>query len=93
MQTNKLLSLLAVLLITTGLYAQKPVLQAATPSSAGFSEERLIRIDQMLQQNIDKGNICGAIGFIARDGKIVCNKTIGFDDPAHKKPLDRKSVV
>lgn len=92
MQTNKLLSLLAVLLISTGLYAQKPVLQAATPSSANISEERLVRIDQMLQQNIDKGNICGAIGFIARDGKIVYNKAIGFDDPAHKVPLKTDAI-
>ena len=92
MKTNKLFLLLAVFLISTGLYAQKPVLQAATPLSSNISEDRLGRIDQMLQQNIDKGYMCGAVGFIARDGKIVYNKAIGFDDPAKKIPLKTDAI-
>jgi CubicO group peptidase (beta-lactamase class C family) len=92
MKANKLFTILAVILINMGLYAQKPVLQPAPPSSSNISEERLVRIDQMLQQSVDNGYICGAVGFIARDGKIVYNKAIGFDDPAKKVVLKTDAI-
>jgi CubicO group peptidase (beta-lactamase class C family) len=59
---------------------------------ANISEKGLDRIDQMLQQSVDSGYICGAVGFIARDGKIVYNKAIGFDDPSKKIPLKTDAI-
>jgi len=54
-------------------FAQGNVLKNADPVSAKFSPERLKRIDAMIEQNIDSGYVKGAVGFIARDGKIVYN--------------------
>jgi CubicO group peptidase (beta-lactamase class C family) len=59
-------------------------LKLSSPMSARVSEERLIRIDRMLQQNIDSGWVAGAVGFIARDGKIVYYKSFGVNNPETK---------
>lgn len=62
-------------------------LEEGSPGSVQVSGDRLIRIDKMLQQNIDDGYIAGAVGFIARDGKIVYNKAFGVTDPESRSPM------
>jgi CubicO group peptidase (beta-lactamase class C family) len=55
-------------------------LKETSPISVRVSEDRLIRIDKMLKQSIDSGWIAGAVGFIARDGKIVYDKSFGISN-------------
>jgi CubicO group peptidase (beta-lactamase class C family) len=52
----------------------------------------LIRIDKMIQQGIDSGWIAGAVGFIARDGKIVYNKSFGVSDIEAKTPMHADDI-
>jgi CubicO group peptidase (beta-lactamase class C family) len=73
-------------------FAQSNVLNEATPVSAKVSEERLIRIDKMLQQSIDSGWIAGAVGFIARDGMIIYNKSFGVSDLDSKSPMKNDNI-
>lgn len=77
--------------ITTVSYAQ--TLQIATPASAGVSEERLKRIDALVQQYIDSGWISGASAIIARNGKIVYHKGLGYDDITTKKALQKDAIM
>jgi CubicO group peptidase (beta-lactamase class C family) len=85
-KTDFLLFMLGLIISIHG-WAQHPALQAAKPAAENFSEERLTRIDQMLQQNIAEGFTCGAVGFIAHDGKIIYNKAFGWEDVTKKSPL------
>ena len=62
-------------------------LAPADPASAGFSAERLKRIDGVIQSWIDDKKMNGAVAFIARDGKIVYNKAFGYDDAEKKTPM------
>ena len=73
-------------------YSQPVDLKEATPGSAKVSEERLKRIDNMLQQSINDGWIAGAIGFIARDGKIIYNKSFGVNDLDLKTPMKTDDI-
>lgn len=66
-------------LLSAAAFAQTS-LQTASPASAKISASRLQRIDHLIQENVDKKNISGAIGLIARDGKIVYNKAFGYSD-------------
>jgi CubicO group peptidase (beta-lactamase class C family) len=68
-------------------YTQISGLTEAAPASVKVSEKRLVRIDKMLQQNIDSGWIAGAVGFIARDGKFIYNKSFGVKDLEKKTPM------
>lgn len=60
------------------------VLQPASPSAVKMSPGRLQRIDHLIQQYIDSGWIKGAVGLVARDGKIVYEKSFGSYDPDGK---------
>ena len=69
-----------------GSFAQNS-LSTSVPASAKVSADRLLRIDKMIQENIDKKLISGAIAFIARDGKVVYNKAFGYSDIDSKTAL------
>ncbi|AYL99411.1 serine hydrolase domain-containing protein [Mucilaginibacter celer] len=73
-------------------FAQGNVLKAADPVAAKFSPERLKRIDAMIEQNIDSGYVKGVVGFIARDGKIVYNKSFGLADEEQKKLMNTDAI-
>jgi CubicO group peptidase (beta-lactamase class C family) len=57
-----------------------PPLSEANPSSVGISADRLIWVDNMIQESIDKDEIPGAVALIARNGKIVYHKAFGKAD-------------
>src|SRR5882762_3302363 len=46
----------------------------------GFSTERLVRITRFFQSDVDKGAIPGAVVLVARDGKLVYQQTVGYQD-------------
>jgi CubicO group peptidase (beta-lactamase class C family) len=77
--------------ITAASYSQ--TLQIATPASVGVSEERLKRIDALVQQYIDSGWINGATAIIARNGKIIYHKGLGYDDITTKKTLQKNAIM
>lgn len=70
-----------------------PVLTpAATPESAGFSGERLKRIDTMLQGYVDREKVNGVVGLLVRDGKIAYYKSFGYDDVSAKTPMKKDAI-
>lgn len=71
MKKKYFLILVAPVLFICLTRAQSSELKEVAPATANVSETRLARIDKILQQGIDSGWIAGAVGFIARDGKIV----------------------
>jgi CubicO group peptidase (beta-lactamase class C family) len=46
----------------------------------GFSTERLVRITKFFQGDVDKGAIPGAVLLVAREGKLVYQQALGFQD-------------
>src|SRR5438105_12511682 len=71
---------------TTFKNAGSSVLTMGSPSSAGMSAERLSRIDSLVQDYVDKKWIAGATVLVARNGKIIYYKGLGYDD------IDRKTA-
>ena len=56
---------------------------ASRPASSGaaaFSVERLRRVDEYLQQQVDSSRIAGAVGLVLRDGKVVYERAVGYAD-------------
>lgn len=64
----------------------------ATPESVNVSAERLNRIDTMLLQAIEDKWIAGAVGFIARDGKIIYNRAFGESDIENRVPMQTGNI-
>jgi CubicO group peptidase (beta-lactamase class C family) len=66
--------------------------QASTPGDAGFSGERLSRIDNMLDEHVKAQKIPGAVALIIRDGKIVYHKAFGYSDVDKKTELRKDDI-
>ncbi|SFW70281.1 CubicO group peptidase, beta-lactamase class C family [Sinomicrobium oceani] len=81
-------SLISVVL--TPVYAQK--LQVSDPAQAGFSRERLDKIDDMLQEYVSAKKIAGAVALIAHDGKIVYHKGTGYADIREKRNMAPNTI-
>src|SRR5438270_9640158 len=62
------------------------------PEEAGFASDRLNRITQFFQSEVDKGAIPGAVLVVARHGKIVYRQAIGYQDREKKIPMKVDSV-
>src|SRR5436305_13589810 len=48
-----------------------PVVLCAQTRRSGFATDRLARIDRVMQQYVDSGQIGGAVGLVLEDGRVV----------------------
>ncbi len=65
---------------------------AASADAAGFSAERLARIDSMVNTAIAAGAIPGAVVFIARRGEVVLHQAYGVRDAGTRVPMQRDDI-
>ena len=68
------------------------VLAAPLPAQDGFAPDRLARIDRMLQQYVDSGQVAGAVALVLRDGKPVYQRAVGWSDLAAHRPMTPTSL-
>jgi CubicO group peptidase (beta-lactamase class C family) len=66
--------------------------KANRPEDADFSSERLNRITQFFQGEVDKGALPGAVLVIARNGKVVYGQAIGYQDREKKIPMKPDTI-
>ncbi len=52
----------------------------ATPATAGFSAERLARIDRFMQSYVDDDKVAGAVGLVLRNGRVAYEHAVGWSD-------------
>lgn len=64
-----------------------PPLEEGFAGDVGMSDERLSRIDEMIQRAIDENQVPGAVALIARDGKIIYHKAFGMADNESEREL------
>jgi CubicO group peptidase (beta-lactamase class C family) len=83
---------ITLILILSCTRNQSSGLEESSPSLVKVSEVRLNRIDKILQQGVDSGWIAGAVGFIARDGKIVYDKAFGYSNIETKSPMRTDNI-
>ena len=69
--------LLAISLLVGAVGAELP---RAAPAEVGLSQERLDRITRAMQSSVEQGYVAGAIGVVARKGKIAYWENVGMAD-------------
>lgn len=89
-QRHILFSLIACL---TALTAVPAVLaQDVSPERVGLSSERLQRVAEVMQQQIDRNIFPGAVTVIARDGHIAYFEAQGLMDIETSRPMRKDAV-
>ena len=64
----------------------------ADPAQVGLSQERLDRITGALQSDVDRGHLAGAIGVVARRGKIAYWETVGMADRENGRAMSDDTI-
>lgn len=64
----------------------------ATPESVGFSTERLDRLHQLIQDEVNQKALAGAVTILARHGKVVEYRTYGQRDLASGAPMTKDVI-
>ena len=65
---------------------------AATASRAGFSVERLKRVDALLQRYVDEQRLAGAVALVLRDGQPVYERAVGWSDKEAGRPMAMDTI-
>jgi len=66
--------------------------KASKPEDVGFSSERLKRVTDAFQSEVDKGAIPGAVVLIARNGKLAYLEAFGFQNRENKEPMKTDAI-
>ena len=83
----------ATVLIAGGsLAALAQELPKVSAEEVGMSSARLNRLTTFFQQEVDSGELPGAVIVIARNGKIVYEKAIGYQDKEEKIPMKPEAI-
>lgn len=67
-------------------------LPMTAPEAAGFSSERLARMDRAMQGEIDAGHYAGISLMVARHGKLVKSECYGFQTLEGREPLREDAI-
>ncbi len=73
MRRLPLIAALVLLVVATAPAAQQP-------GDAQIDQQRLSRLDGMLQQYVDENRIAGAVALVLKDGKPVYERAVGWRD-------------
>jgi len=67
-------------------------LEFAVPTELGLCPERLQRLLDVLQSDVDRGRLPGAVALVARRGKIALFESLGQLDPAAGTRMPRDAI-
>ncbi|MFZ9510668.1 MAG: serine hydrolase domain-containing protein, partial [Burkholderiaceae bacterium] len=84
-------ALLLPLALCAGMASAQP-LPSAKPEEVGLSAERLARVGQWLQAEIDAKRVPGTVVMVVRQGKVAYLDVRGRQDPATSAPMSRDSI-
>jgi CubicO group peptidase (beta-lactamase class C family) len=67
-------------------------LPKASAEEVGLSSSRLNRLTSFFQQEVDLGELPGAVIVVARNGKIAYEKAVGYQDREEKIPMKPEAI-
>ena len=90
-RASVLVAIVLVLLATTAAFAAD-ALPRAKPEAVGLSSERLKRLGEVLQREIEAKKFPGAVALVARKGKIAYFESFGLRDPNGSAAMTNDSI-
>src|SRR5439155_19852008 len=91
MKRHSLLVPLVLCLSSLAASAADP-LPRAQPEAVGLSPERLARIGQVLNADIERGRLPGMVAAIARKGRLAYYEAFGYLDKEARTPMPKDAI-
>ena len=87
------IALAAVFMTAAVPLAQAPAVRPPAASTrAGFSAERLKRVDALLQRYVDEKRLAGAVALVLRDGQPVYEHAVGWSDKEAGRKMSMDTI-
>ena len=67
-------------------------MELASPDALGFSPDRLLRINNLMNRYADSGKLAGIDICIVRSGQLAYRETFGYQNLETKTPLAQDSI-
>lgn len=84
--------LATALTIASGSVVAAPLPKAAKPETVGLSSQRLQRLTDAFNADVQSGKIPGAVVMIVRQGKVAYSQSFGFQDRAAGSTMRPDSI-
>ncbi len=68
------------------------ITEAGKPPISGFSQERVAKLDAMLEEAIQKEQVPGLVAMVIKDGKIVYHSAKGLSDVESGIKMEKNSI-
>ena len=85
-------ALLVSLMMVLAVPIHARALQSASPEEVGLSRERLARIGQMLNGQVEIKSFPGAVALVARKGRVAYFEAVGQLDPKAGTPMSKDAI-
>lgn len=69
-----------------------PPLPTAAPADVGLCPTRTARVAEVLQREVDRGRLPGAVVLLARHGRVALHQALGQLDPGRGTPMGTDAV-
>jgi CubicO group peptidase (beta-lactamase class C family) len=89
---KRIMAAIVLFMLLAGMASAQGLPKAKNPEEVGLSSERLKRISEGFQADVDKGTIPGAVVIIVRKGKVGYFEAIGYQDREKKIQMKRDSI-
>ena len=67
-------------------------MEIVAPEEAGFSSERLLRVDSLMRRYVDDGRLAGTVTLLARGGRVFHFKKHGLAEIQSGRPMDVDTI-
>ena len=67
-------------------------MKSSNPEEPGFSSERLMRINSLMNRYVESGKLAGIDTCVVRHGQVVHRETFGFQNLETKTPMTKDSI-
>ncbi|MGO8914972.1 MAG: serine hydrolase domain-containing protein [Stellaceae bacterium] len=82
----------AMLVSGASLAASAQGLPKTSPEEVGFSSDRLDRLGDAFQRDIDAGDIPGVVVVVARNGEVAYEKAFGYQNREDRAPMGTDAI-
>lgn len=85
-------AIISLFLSIVAVHATGQSIRSVAPNGTGLATDRLERITAVMNDHVAKGHIAGALGLIARRGKIGYFETYGLQDREARVPMRKDAI-